>query len=122
LVFSFLCESILLSLIAMVLAIGLVYLVINATSFNSLISKNLSVDFLGNKLLLFGTLGLTLSIGLLSGLYPALYLPSIPTLRALKGAFKNQKSSLYLRKSLTTLQFVISIFVVVCTLFMQDQI
>jgi putative ABC transport system permease protein len=122
LVFSFLSESILLSLVAMVIAIGIVFFVVNATSFNSLISKNLNVDFLGNKMLLFGTLGLTLFIGVLSGIYPALYLPSIPTIHALKGAFKNRKSSLYLRKSLTTLQFAISIFVVVCTLFMQDQI
>lgn len=122
LVLSFLSESILLSLIAMVLAIGIVFFVINATSFNSLISKNLAVDFFGNTTLLLGTLGLTLCIGVLSGLYPSLYLPSIPTIKALKGAFKNQKSSLYLRKSLTTAQFVISIFVVVCTLLMKDQI
>lgn len=122
LIFSFLAESILLSLIAMVIAIGIVVFVVNATSFNSLISKNLSTDFFGNEVLLLGTLGLTLFIGVLSGIYPALYLPSIPTLNALKGAFKNRKSSLYLRKSLTTLQFSISIFVVVCTLFMQDQI
>jgi putative ABC transport system permease protein len=122
LIFSFLGESILLSLIAMVLAIGIVFFVINGTSFNSLISKNLTIDFIANKTLLLGTLGLTLFIGVLSGIYPALYLPSIPTLSALKGAFKNRKSSLYLRKSLTTVQFAISIFVVVCTLFMQDQI
>lgn len=122
LILSFLGESVLLSLIAMVLAVAIVYLVINGTSFNSLISKNLSTDFVGNELLLAGTIGLTLIIGVLSGLYPALYLPSIPTLNALKGAFKNRKSSLYLRKSLTTVQFVISIFVVVCTLLMQDQI
>lgn len=122
LVVSFLAESVLLSLIAMVIAIAIVFFVINATSFNSLISKNLSTDFFGNPVLLLGTLALTLFIGILSGIYPALYLPSIPTLSALKGAFKNKKSSLYLRKSLTTLQFSISIFVVVCTLFMQDQI
>jgi putative ABC transport system permease protein len=122
LVFSFLAESVLLSLMAMVLAIGIVYFVIDATSFNSLVDKNISVDFFGNKTLLFGTLGLTLFIGVLSGIYPALYLPSIPTLHALKGAFKNRKSSLYLRKSLITTQFAISIFVVVCTLLMQDQI
>ncbi len=122
LIMSFLAESILLSLIAMFLAIGIVFFVVNATSFNSLISKNLVVDFIGNKVLLFGTIGLTLFIGILSGLYPSLYLPSIPTITALKGAFKNRKSSLYLRKSLITAQFVISIFVVVCTLFMQDQI
>ncbi len=122
LIVSFLTESILLSLIAMVLAIGLVFFVINATSFNSLVEKNLSTDFLGNSTLLLGTFGLTLTIGILSGLYPALYLPTIPTLRALKGAFKNEKSSMYLRKTLTTLQFAISIFVVVCTWFMKDQI
>lgn len=122
LVFSFLSESVLLSLIAMVIAIGIVFFVINVTSFNSLISKNLSADFFGNPVLLFGTLGLTLFIGVLSGIYPALYLPSVPTIQALKGAFKNRKGSLYLRKSLTTVQFAISIFVVVCTLFMQDQI
>jgi putative ABC transport system permease protein len=122
LIFSFLSESILLSLIAMLVAIGIVFFVINATSFNSLVNKNISVDFIGNPILLWGTLGLTLFIGVLSGIYPALYLPSIPTLHALKGAFKNKKSSLYLRKSLTTVQFAISIFVVVCTLFMQDQI
>ncbi|HZY82104.1 MAG TPA: FtsX-like permease family protein, partial [Cyclobacteriaceae bacterium] len=122
LVLSFLSESILLSLIAMLLAIGIVFFVVNATSFNSLIGKNLATDFLTNKTLLLGTFGLTLFIGVLSGIYPALYLPSIPTLTALKGAFKNRKSSMYLRKSLTTAQFVISIFVVVCTLFMNDQI
>jgi putative ABC transport system permease protein len=122
LILSFLSESVLLSLIAMVLAIGIVFFVIDATSFNNLVSKNLSANFFGNKILLFGTIGLTLFIGILSGIYPALYLPSIPTLQALKGAFKNRKSSMYLRRSLTTLQFAISIFVVVCTLFMQDQI
>lgn len=122
LIFSFFSESILLALIAMLLAIGIVYLVIYGTSFNSIVGKNLTVDFLGNSVLLFGTIGLTLMIGILSGIYPALYLPNIPTLSALKGAFKNRKSSLYLRKSLTTVQFAISIFVVVCTLFMRDQI
>ncbi|MEI9922127.1 MAG: ABC transporter permease [Bacteroidota bacterium] len=122
LIFSFLGESILLSMIAMVLSIGLVFFVINATSFNSLIGRNLTIDFVGNRLLLLGVFGITLFIGILSGIYPALYLPSIPTLNALKGAFKNRKSSLYLRRSLTTVQFAISIFVVVCTWFMRDQI
>jgi putative ABC transport system permease protein len=61
-------------------------------------------------------------IGVVSGLYPAFYLPAIPTLQALKGAYKHRKSSLVLRKVLITTQFGISIFVVVCTLFMQRQI
>ena len=119
---SFLGESVFLSLISLLVAIGLVFTVLNLTSFNSLIDKNLTADFLTNPMLLFGSIGIALFIGILSGLYPAFYLPSVPTLSALKGAFKNRKSSHVLRKVLITTQFAISIFVVVCTLFMQDQI
>lgn len=122
LIFSFLGESVFLAFISLIVAIGLVVLVINFTSFNSLIDKNLTADFLNNPTLLLGSLGITLFIGVLSGLYPAFYLPRVPTLSALKGSFKNNKSSHLLRKVLITTQFAISIFVVVCTLLMQDQI
>ena len=119
---SFLGESVFLSFISLLVAVELVLLILNVTSFNSLIDKNLTADFLTNPVLLFGSLGITLFIGVLSGLYPAFYLPSVPTLSALKGSFKNRRSSHLLRKVLITTQFAISIFVVVCTLFMQDQI
>jgi putative ABC transport system permease protein len=72
--------------------------------------------------LFLGSIGIALGIGLLSGLYPAFHLPSIPTLMALKGSFKNRASNHMLRKVLITVQFAISIFVVVCTFLMQDQI
>lgn len=122
LIFSFLGESVFLSFISLFVAVALVLFVLHATSFNSLIDKDLTADFLSNPMLLFGSIGITLVIGILSGLYPAFYLPSVPTLSALKGSFKNRKSSHVLRKVLITTQFAISIFVVVCTLFMQDQI
>lgn len=122
LVLSFLGESIFLSLISLLVAIGIVLLILNFSPFGSLIQKDLSANFLTNPTLTFGAIGIALMIGVISGLYPAFYLPSIPTLSALKGAFKNQKSSLRLRKVLITTQFSISIFVVVCTFFMRDQI
>lgn len=122
LVFSFLGESVFLSFISLLLAVLLVFTILKATSFNQLIDKDLSPDFLHNPVLLFGSLAIALGIGIISGLYPAFYLPAIPTLTALKGAFKNRKSGHALRKILITTQFAISIFVVVCTLFMQDQI
>lgn len=122
LILSFLGESVFLSFISLIVAIGLVFAILDFTSFNTLIDKNLTADFLTNPMLLVGSLGITLFIGVLSGLYPAFYLPSVPTLSALKGSFKNQRSSHVLRKVLITTQFAISIFVVVCTLFMQDQI
>lgn len=122
LVFSFLGESIFLSFLSLVVAVFLVIFILKATSFNQLINRNLAPDFIHNPMLLFGSLGIALAIGIISGLYPAFYLPSIPTIKALKGSFKNQKSSLVFRKTLTTAQFAISIFVVVCTLFMNEQI
>lgn len=122
LLFSFLGESIFLSVISLVFAILIVFVVLSGTAFNSLIDKNLTADFFHNPLLLWGSVGITLAIGVLSGLYPALYLPGVPTIKALKGEFKNNKSSHTLRQVLITVQFAISIFVVVCTLFMQDQI
>jgi putative ABC transport system permease protein len=122
LILSFLGESILLSFISLLVALFLVGVVINLTSFNSLIDKTLTLDFLTNPMLAFGSVGIALGIGIISGLYPAFYLPSIPTLRALKGSFKSSSSSHALRKVLITTQFAISIFVVVCTFLMKDQI
>lgn len=71
LVLSFLTESVFLSFVSLLLAIGLVFFVLDGTSFNSLIDKNLSPDFLGNKTLLFGSVAIALGIGIISGLYPA---------------------------------------------------
>jgi putative ABC transport system permease protein len=122
LVLSFLAESVFLSFVSLAFAIAIVFTVLEATSFNQLIDKNLTPDFLNNPVLLVGSIGIALGIGIVSGLYPALYLPAIPTIKALKGSFKNNKSSHTLRRILITTQFAISIFVVVCTLFMQDQI
>jgi putative ABC transport system permease protein len=122
LIFSFLGESVLLSFISLIAALAIVIIVLNISSFNMLIGRNLTPDFLNNPLLFFGAIGIALCIGIISGLYPAFYLPGVPTLSALKGSFKNRKSSHTLRKVLITTQFAISIFVVVCTFFMQDQI
>lgn len=122
LLISTLGESILLSLLSLLLAIGMVFTVLHVSSFSQLIGRNLTVDFFDNPLLLLGSFGVTIMIGYFSGLYPAYYLTSIPAVTALKGSFKNRKSSHVLRKSLITIQFSISIFVVVCALFMSRQI
>jgi putative ABC transport system permease protein len=121
LVFSFLSESILLSSLSLIVAVVLVFFLVNIASFNQLIGKNLTPDFLSNPVLLAGSAGIALGIGLLSGLYPAFYLPAIPSIAALKGKFKNTRSSHRLRCVLITIQFAISFFVVACTLLMQGQ-
>ena len=122
LVFTFLGESLILSFVALILALGLVEGVLVATPFNQLIQKELSLDLFHNPVLLGGALGITGLVGLLSGLYPALYLPAVPAVTSLKGALRSSASGRRLRKALVTLQFVISIAVVLCTVLMYHQI
>lgn len=116
LVTSLLFESVLMSMISLVVAIGIVYTVIEPL--NLLTNKTLAPDVATFIL----SLVIALVIGILSGLYPAFYLTSIPVIKALKGSFKNGKSALLLRRSLIATQFAISIFVVICTLFMGNQL
>ncbi len=122
LIISFFGESILLSFISLFLGIAMVIIAIEVTPFNTLIGKELSLDFLTNPLLMVGSLVVALTIGVLSGLYPAFYLPSIPSVVALKGRFKNTASNHRLRKILVITQFSISILVVACTLIMSSQV
>ena len=122
LVLSFLGESILLSFLALLIALSMVALVLYATPFNDLIEKNLSLSLLENPLLLGGAIGITLLMGIISGLYPAFYLPSLSAVQSLKGSFRSSGAGIALRKSLVIVQFTISIAVVICTLLMQDQI
>ena len=122
LILSFLGESVMLSMLALLIALAMVYLVLDGTPFNSLVEKDLSLSLWDNPLLLGGAVGITLLMGIVSGLYPAFYLPSLSAVHSLKGAFRSSPSGIALRKSLVVFQFTISITVVVCTLLMQDQI
>ncbi len=118
---QFLTESLIITFLSLMLAILIVSITLKGTSLNDLVGKNLELDFIHNQWLLFGSLGVTLIIGLLSGIYPAFYLSSISVLIAMKGSMKTGPKSLFLRKFLVGFQFFISIGVVISTLLMGDQ-
>lgn len=119
--FSILTEAMVIALLAMALAIGLSYFIIYATSFTDLIGRQLEINFFDNRLLLLGTIGITVGIGVLSGTYPALFIPSISVVNAIKGNASSTSSGTRLRKFLILLQFVISAFVLICTQLMNHQ-
>lgn len=122
LIISFLGESVLLSLISLMIAIVIVVLVLDTSSFNALVDRTLTFSLLSWPQLIMGVITITLGIGILSGLYPSLYLPAIPTISALKGTYRSGNSSHAFRKVLITVQFVISMLVIVCTIFMHNQL
>ena len=117
---QFLGESLLLSGIALVLAIGLVLLLLPA--FNSLSGKSLSLATLNLPALLSGFLVLFLVTGFLAGSYPAFLLSAIQPVSAIKGTFKAGSGKSSFRKVLVTLQFSLSIALVIGTFVVYRQL
>ncbi len=106
----FLTESVLFALLAAVIAAFLAYTLLPA--FNQLAGKSLSIAPYGMipTLSMFG--GLAVLIGLIGGLYPALFLSGFRTISSLKGQQGNQSNTILFRKSLVTFQFVVTIFLI----------
>jgi len=119
LIAQFLGESVLFALLATVLGVVLVEVLLSLPMVSALFGKSLSLDLFGRPWLALGVLAFGVVIGLLAGLYPALYLSSFMPLTALVGRY--QPAGLRLREALVFIQFAISIGVISCTLLMGQQ-
>ncbi len=104
LIFQFLGESILLCILSLGIAIALVVLLL--PSFNALTGKMLTI--LQYPEIILWIIGLALLTGLLSGLYPALYLSSFAPITTLKGKLATTFSAKVIRKGLVVFQFTVS--------------
>ncbi|MHA4808641.1 ABC transporter permease [Flavitalea flava] len=120
LVGQFLLESLLLTAVALVLAVLFVYMALPA--FNQLSGKNLSLQFMSAPWLLPGLLLLGLLTGVLAGSYPAFFLSSFNPVSVLKGRFTSGKGSISLRSGLVVFQFFISITLMVGTAVVYKQL
>src|SRR6266542_3589295 len=117
---QFISESVILSVIALVLAIALVELFLPYV--NNLSQRNLQLPLLSNVwLFLFVILG-TVIIGVLAGLYPAAYLSSFQAVRVLKGSIQTGKNKSLLRNILVVAQFSSAIFLMIATIFAVKQL
>jgi putative ABC transport system permease protein len=117
---QFLSESILISILAMLLSIALVELTL--PWFNAFVEKELSVNYLSNPTVVLGLLGITLFVGVVAGSYPALFLSHFQPIAVLKGTFKNTGKGVAFRKILVAFQFAISIFLLIVTGVIYDQL
>jgi putative ABC transport system permease protein len=117
---QFLSESILICWIAALLAFVLTWLAL--PFLNKLSGQNLSVDILLKWQILLPLVMVPFIVGLLSGIYPALFLSSFQPIKVLKGVFKIGESSISFRKVLVVVQFSISIILIVCTAIVFQQL
>ena len=118
-IIQFLSESILISLISYILAIGLVLLALPA--FNLTVDKQLTLDFTSAQFWIF-TAVLVFGTGLIAGSYPAFYLSSFTPVKTLKGVISVGKGANTPRKVLVVLQFAIAMILVVGTFAIYQQI
>lgn len=113
-------ETLLLSSIALVLAIVLVTLIL--PSFNHLAGKQISIHSIRNRNILLIFLGTPLVTGLIAGSYPALFLSSFQPIKILRGTLKAGAKSTIFRKILVTVQFILTISLIIGTIVMNRQL
>ena len=118
-IFQFLAESIILSLFAFIIALMLVQLSLSA--FNTLVGKQLFIDYTNPYFWLFAGSFILFS-GILAGSYPAFFLSSFNPVKVLKGTFKPAGAAVNPRKVLVVLQFSFSIILIISTIIVQRQI
>jgi putative ABC transport system permease protein len=105
LVYQFLSESVVMSILALLLAVLLSFVLL--PFFNNLTQKN--TGLYDEPVIWLWIVGLTLSTGLVSGIYPAFYLSSFKPVTVLKGKLLNNFSAVAIRKGLVVFQFAVSI-------------
>ena len=120
LVRQFIGESLVLSFVAMLLAVGIVYAAMPA--FNQLVGKQLTIDLL-NPAHAGAFLGIALVTGIVAGSYPAFYLSSFSPISVLNTIRLHAGSrAAFVRKGLVVGQFAISILLIICTTIVYQQV
>ncbi|MGF7037127.1 ABC transporter permease [Mucilaginibacter lappiensis] len=119
LMLMFFAESIMLTMIATLLAGVLIQFVL--PYFNQLSGKTLVLLQFGLAKTVFAFITFSLVTGILSGLYPALLLSGFRTISAMKGQIGSQASTVLFRKSLVVFQFIITIVMIAgsCIIYQQ---
>ncbi len=118
---QFLGESIVLSFVALTLALLLVWQALPL--FNSLAGKQLSLIRVFGAGMLPALLGITLLTGLFAGSYPAFFLSSFQPAKVLRGGwFSGSRGQSRLRKGLVVFQFALTVFFVIGTVVVDKQL
>jgi len=120
LIFQFLSESALMNGIALVLALLIV--LISIPGFNELSGQQISFSLFGQSQFWLSLAALFIIGVFLSGLYPAFVLSGYKPIEVLKGNMGSTKQNSVLRKSLVVFQFVASLFLLIGTVTVYEQI
>ncbi len=120
LILQFLTESMVLTLVAVVVAIAL--LEISLPAFNGLLGINLGISYFDTATWI-GILAIVIATGLIAGSYPAFYLSGFNPIQTLKRKINAKGNfSISLRQILVVGQFCFAIILIISTLVIYKQI
>lgn len=120
LIFQFLSESVVTSLIALLLAAG--FLLLLAPAFKGLwLNKFLQFELPATPGVYGAFVAFAVLIGLIAGIYPAFYLSKYNPVKTLRKQLGSQRGKLGLRKTLSVSQFVISLFFITTAILVYRQ-
>lgn len=116
---NFLGESVVITIIAAVVALAFVELLLG--TFNQVTGKAFEASVIFDSANIMVLLGIILTVGVLAGSYPALVLSSFQPARVLKGDISKDGSVGGIRKVLILVQFLFSIFMITGTILINEQ-
>jgi putative ABC transport system permease protein len=116
---QFIGESLILTSIAVIVSLVLVTLLL--PFFNAITQKQIDLPF-NQPVFWLKLILITIITGIVSGLYPALFLSSFKPVKVLKGAIKLGSGATFFRKGLVVFQFVLSGVLIISTIIISRQI
>lgn len=117
--FQFIGESIIITLLAVVLGLAMVEILLD--TFNEISSKNFTIESVFSGSILWVLFGLVILVGVLAGSYPAFVMSSFKPITVLRGNIPKVGGVGTLRKALILVQFVFSLFMITGTLLIGSQ-
>ncbi|MFC1724484.1 ABC transporter permease [candidate division KSB1 bacterium] len=120
LISQFIGESLLFSFISLLIA--LIITVLFLPVLMEITGQELQPNMLLTGSSILGIVFLTAVVGLISGSYPAFFLSAFQPVKVIKGELSSGSMNANFRKTLTVLQFVISVCLIICMLLVQKQI
>jgi putative ABC transport system permease protein len=117
---QFFGESLIFTFIS--LGVALLIVRISLSFFRNLTAKPIPLKDFWDPVIILGILAVTITTGLLSGSYPALFLSSFQPVAVLKGKRGSGSKGALFRKSLVVLQFSLSVILIIGTVIIYNQV
>jgi predicted permease len=119
-IIQFMSESLLLVVFALMIALVLCGLLLNA--FNNVSGKSFVLSDLLQTKFILSFIAVGILAGVISGIYPALFLSSVNPVEVLKGDNLSGRGNIRLRQILVVIQFTLSILIAISAIFMYMQL